>query len=221
MNQPDVTMMILVHNAFRRDLLRMQAAATEVGDDPAALTALRAGWRTFSEYLTIHHTSEDEVLWPTLQAKPDAHTALLTQMAQEHAQLDPLLEQIEQDLAQASTTHLVARLERLAEVLIGHLDHEEGAALPLVRETLTPQEWTAFGNDQRRRIGIKGGAWFFPWLLDGASPQTRAFALGLLPPPLRLVYRWVWQPRYQRHSPWRPRPVELAQADRKTPVASR
>jgi hypothetical protein len=58
MERPDVTMMFLAHNAFRRDLARMQAAAARA-DDPATRTALRAGWATFSRYLTIHHLAED------------------------------------------------------------------------------------------------------------------------------------------------------------------
>jgi hypothetical protein len=68
MDCPDVTMMFVVHNALRRDLDRMQAAAAQA-DDPAARTALRAGWATFSRYLSVHHTAEDEMLWPPMRAK--------------------------------------------------------------------------------------------------------------------------------------------------------
>jgi hypothetical protein len=41
MDCPDVTMMFVEHNALRRDLDRMQAAAAQA-DDPAARMALRA-----------------------------------------------------------------------------------------------------------------------------------------------------------------------------------
>jgi hypothetical protein len=63
-----------------------------------------------------------------------------------------------------ATSRLVALFDELAAVLTGHLDHEEAAALPLVQETLTSREWKAFGDDQRRRIGMNGAGWFFPWL---------------------------------------------------------
>jgi hypothetical protein len=208
MDCPDVTMMFVVHNAFRRDLNRMQAAAAQA-DDPAARTALRAGWATFSRYLTVHHTAEDEMLWPPMRTKlPDRtdETDLLVKMADEHSRLDPVLREIDDNLARGATSRLIALFDELAAVLTGHLDHEEAAALPLVQQTLTSREWKAFGDDQRRRIGMNGAGWFFPWLLDDTSRATRNTVLDIVPPPLRLVYRLIWQPRYRRQSPWRREP---------------
>jgi hypothetical protein len=208
MDCPDVTMMFVVHNALRRDLDRMQAAAAQA-DDPAARMALRAGWATFSRYLTVHHTAEDEILWPPMRAKlvdRTDETDLLVEMADEHSQLDPVLREIDDILAQGATSRLVALFDELAAVLTGHLDHEEAAALPLVQQTLTSREWKAFGDDQRRRIGMNGAGWFFPWLLDDTSRATRNTVLDIVPAPLRLVYRLIWEPRYRRQSPWRREP---------------
>ncbi|MCW2629840.1 hemerythrin domain-containing protein [Mycobacterium sp.] len=208
MDCPDVTMMFVVHNAFRRDLNRMQAAAAQA-DDPAARTALRAGWATFSRYLTVHHTAEDEMLWPPMRTKlldRTDETDLLVKMADENSRLDPVLREIDDNLARGATSRLVALFDELAAVLTGHLDHEEAAALPLVQQTLTSREWKAFGDDQRRRIGMNGAGWFFPWLLDDTSRATRNTVLDIVPPPLRLVYRLIWEPRYRRQSPWRREP---------------
>jgi hemerythrin-like domain-containing protein len=208
MDRPDVTMMFVVHNALRRDLARMQAAAAQA-DDPVARTAIRAGWVTFSRYLTVHHTAEDQMLWPPLHSqlgdRPDK-TDLLVEMADEHSRLDPVVREIDDSLAQGSPSHLVALFAELAAVLTGHLEHEEAAALPLVQETLTMREWKAFSDDQRRRIGLNGAGWFFPWLLDDTPPGTRDKVLGSVPPPLRLVYRLIWEPQYRRQSPWRREP---------------
>jgi hypothetical protein len=204
-DRPAVTMMFVVHNALRRDLARMHAPAAHAGD-PTARTALLACWATFSRYLTIHHIAEDEMLWPPMQAKlgdrPD-EAELLVEMADEHARLDPVLHEIDDSLDQESPAHLVALFGELAAALTGHLQHEEAAALPIVQETLTVREWKAFGDDQRRRIGLTGAGWFFPWLLDGTPPGARDKVLGIVPPPLRLVYRLIWEPRYRRRTPWR------------------
>ena len=67
MDHPDVTMMYVVHKAFRRELARMQAAAAQA-DNPRLHQALRDSWTTFNQYLTIHHTAEDEMLWPPMRA---------------------------------------------------------------------------------------------------------------------------------------------------------
>jgi DUF438 domain-containing protein len=208
LDRPDVTMMFVVHNALRRDLARMQVAAAHA-DEPAARRALRASWPTFSRYLTVHHTAEDEMLWPQMLTKlvdrPD-DMDLLKEMADEHSRLDPVLREIDDNLAKGSPSRLVEQFGELAEALIGHLEHEEAATLPLVQETLTVREWKAFGNDQRRRIGISGAGQFFPWLLDDTTPDTRDTVLGIIPPPLRLVYRLLWEPRYRRQSPWHDEP---------------
>jgi hypothetical protein len=202
-DRPDVTMMFLVHSAFRRDLARMQVAAAQA-DDPVVRTALGAGWSTFSRYLTVHHVAEDDMLWPPMRAKlrgRPTETLLLDAMAREHSQLDPVLREIDDKVSQGSPARLAALFDDLAVVLTGHFAHEECDALPLVRETLTVGEWKAFGNDQRRRIGLAGAGWFFPWLLDDTPPDVRAKGLAILPPPLRLVCRLIWEPRYRRNNP--------------------
>jgi hypothetical protein len=76
-------------------------------------------------------------------------------------------------------------VDALASELGGHLRHEERDALPLLDRSLTPAQWQAFSNDQRRRLGFDGAAQLFPWLLQEASPQQVTAILAGLPPPLR------------------------------------
>ncbi|WP_066899227.1 hemerythrin domain-containing protein [Mycolicibacterium houstonense] len=209
MDRPDTTMMLVVHDAFRRDLARMKFAAAQIGNADIR-SALRSGWQTFSRYLTVHHTAEDEVLWPSMQAKLGDHTTarnLLHEMTDEHARLDPVLREVDDNLAQGSADNLEALFDRLAAVLTDHLEHEESTVLPLVQEILTAEEWQAFGDDQRRRIGFDEAGWFFPWLLDDASAEVHAKVLGLVPRPLRLLHRALWEPRYRMRSPWNRHPA--------------
>ncbi|MDT5067305.1 MAG: hypothetical protein QOK02_3460 [Mycobacterium sp.] len=203
MNQPDVTMMYAVHNAFRRDLSRMRSATADL-NKPAVRKAMTTCWHTFYRYLSIHHTAEDEALWPPMRKKLGGHEQaerLLGQMVDEHSALDPLLEEIDNALRQGQSARLDSLFVELTDVLGNHFEHEETAALPLVRQTLSTREWDAFGADQRRRIGFRGAAWFFPWLLDEAPQDIRDFVLSLVPPPVRLVNRMLWEPRYRRARP--------------------
>src|SRR6266545_72451 len=100
--------------------------------------------------------------------------------------------------------HIHHTVDALAIELHRHLTHEERDVLPLIDQSLSQAEWQAFGNDQRRRTGIRHAAQLFPWLLDAASPQQIQAVLGGLPAPLRVVYRRIWQPRYARHDHWEP-----------------
>ena len=84
---------------------------------------------------------------------------------------------------------------------------------------LTAAEWRRVGFKMVRRNGMSAGGEMFAWILDGAGPDAgraagsdagrsagsdagRAAALGQLPPPLRLLYRAVWKPRYDKTPRW-------------------
>jgi hypothetical protein len=43
---------------------------------------------------------------------------------------------------------------------------------------------------------------FFPWMLEGASPERTAALLGMLPPPVQQAYRDAWQPAYAALTLW-------------------
>jgi iron-sulfur cluster repair protein YtfE (RIC family) len=211
-NHLDLTLMVAFHDAFRRDLAHLARTASRRPaelDEPARRTAVRAGWELFKTQLHIHHTAEDADLWPRMRThlanRPD-ELALLQAMQDEHARIDPLLATVEGAFADRDGGHqrLGDTVDALASTLYGHLGHEERDVLPLIDQSLTQAEWQAFGNDQRRRIGIRGAAQFLPWVLDEASAEQVKAVLGGLPPPLRVVYRRIWQPRYARHDHWEP-----------------
>jgi iron-sulfur cluster repair protein YtfE (RIC family) len=208
----DLTLMIAFHDAFRRDLGHLAHAASRHPaelDEPNRRTAVQAGWELFKTELHIHHTAEDADLWPRIRThladRPD-DLDLLQAMQDEHARIDPLLAGVDGAFADHDGGH--QRLGDTVDALTGelhrHLRHEERDALPLMDQSLTQAEWQAFGNDQRRRIGIRGAAQLFPWLLDEASPEQIKALLAALPPPLRVVYRRIWRPRYARHDHWEP-----------------
>ncbi|MGW1322429.1 hemerythrin domain-containing protein [Streptomyces antibioticus] len=196
---PDLTLMYATHDAFRRDLGLLAAAARNDGAAPGS--AFRTGWDTFQRFLTIHHTAEDDVLWPLMRSKlardPDG-LRLMDEMDAEHAVIDPMIESVEEVLADRRQDRLPGLVATVTERLVYHLDHEEKAALPVVATLLSKEEYDTFGAAQHRLLGLKGGAVYFPWVLDGAPEETSRKALGVLPPPVRLVYRAVWRPRYEK-----------------------
>ena len=94
-NHLDLTLMVAFHDAFRRDLGHLARAASRRPaelDQPARHTAVQAGWQLFTTQLHIHHTAEDQDLWPRMRThladRPD-ELALLQAMQDEHARIDP------------------------------------------------------------------------------------------------------------------------------------
>jgi hemerythrin-like domain-containing protein len=208
----DLTVMLAAHEALRRDLTGLaRAAAGAARSGPAQSEAVLRGWTVFQRQLHIHHTAEDELVWPALRerlAASDGAQSVLDAMEAEHQQIDPLLAAVSQAMDGARPDGVAQNDGRLADTvdvltmaLHGHLAHEERDALPLIGTTLTATEWRTVG----RRIGVRNlrrAPEMFAWMLDGATPDQAAAATGQLPPPARVLYRTVWRPRFVRHSRW-------------------
>ena len=92
-------------------------------------------------------------------------------------------------------------LVSLVSELTGHLAHEERDGLPLIGAALTAAEWRGVGFKMARRNGLSEGGEMFAWILDGADGDAAA-TLRALPPPLRLLYKAVWKPRFSKTQRW-------------------
>jgi hypothetical protein len=208
----DLTIMLAAHAAFRRDLAQLARAATFADlPDPGRRASVQAGWELFKRQLHIHHTAEDEIVWPALRerlTRSENAQSVLDAMEAEHRQIDPLLAAVDVAFARADHGHradvraIGDAADALAGSLTAHLTHEERDGLPLIGEALTSAEWRRVGFRIVRKNGLSAGGEMFAWLADGADPDQAAAAIGTLPPPARLVYRAIWRPRYNRTSRW-------------------
>jgi iron-sulfur cluster repair protein YtfE (RIC family) len=193
----DFTMMYVAHDAFNRDVARLIDATKQGrGFTPAAV----ATWKSFSSQLHTHHTAEDAALWPRLYQVVNAdEVGILENMEAEHATIDPRVERIDAAIADGRSAGLLAELEALGAELSQHMRHEEETALPLLERRLGAAGWEAFTTEIRQRVGgIKGGARYLPWVLDGAVPAVKTKVLKTLPPPARLLYGAFWERRYRK-----------------------
>jgi len=202
----DMSMMFAMHDALRRELAQVGRIATVRDDNPGTLLRAALGWELFKKFLTVHHQTEDDVLWPPLRAsvagQPE-RMALVDALEAEHGVIDPLLLAI--DAAAADPDYGYQRfgdiVDELATKLTAHLAHEETDGLPLIDASLTEQEWQHFAQVHTERI--RGDApLYMPWLLNGASPQMLDAILGKFPPPLLAAFREEWGPRYAGLDVW-------------------
>lgn len=204
----DTWEMVVVHRAFRRDFRLLPGAIRGV---PAGDTARSEYVGGYVEIVTTglhhHHTGEDELLWPKLLDRVGSLNADLVQrMESQHEQVATLLHRVDELLprwrarAEATTRdELASVLEQASVVLNQHLDEEEKEILPLVSVYVTNAEWQALG--ERGKASLPKGAKAFVSLgaiLEDATPEERARFLGILPPPVRLLWRVVGQGIYRR-----------------------
>ena len=222
----DLAIMLAAHRAFRRDLAKLArtAAAADLSD-PARRQSVAAGWELFKHELHLHHTAEDEIIWPALRPRL-AHSqhalSVLDAMEEEHERIDPLLAAVDAAFAQRDASavpgvsspavgpaddwpgedRLADVIDVLTSTLTGHLAHEERDGLPLIGVALTAAEWRGVGFKMARQNGLSDGGEMFAWILDGVGREDAAATLGTLPPPVRLLYRAVWKRRFEKTPRW-------------------
>jgi hemerythrin-like domain-containing protein len=202
----DMTMMFVVHDALRRELERIARITARVDEDPRHVLSTAVGWQMFKKNLTIHHTSEDLCLWPVMQqalaGRPD-DLALVDAMEAEHAVIDPLLADIDAALADRDSglERLTGLTDALYTKLRYHLEHEENEALKLMDNTLTKEQWGAFGKEQNSHH-VDDSQVFLPWLLDDMPADKLARMLGNMPEPMRNAYETEWRAAYEALDIW-------------------
>jgi hypothetical protein len=202
------TIVYLIHEAFRRDIGRLSSAVRGSDTDPARAARLRSHWGFVDEQLHHHHTVEDDSLWPLVRPKLAGRTeslAVLDQMEADHLALLPYSRAVDEAMAAfvsgptaAQGTELADRLDGFGEQLATHLDSEEVRCFPVIDEALSANEFESFGKATAKAVGLRGSARFFPWIFDSADPGERTAVMQMPPPPVRLLCKYVWEPRYER-----------------------
>jgi len=196
----DLSMMYVLHHAFRRDLTAFAAAAKDLPlSDRRAWRALARRWELFATALHHHHGGEDSGLWPLLLERADhAGRQVLIAMEAEHSEIDPLLESCAAGLARLAQAPdpdaraaLVVRLVAGKESLSRHMAHEERDALPLVQRLMSDAEWHQLEEDHFRpaRLPVCTLLRLVPWVMIELPAHARQLMLANASLGQRLVWR--------------------------------
>ena len=199
----DMTMMYVMHHAFRRDLDRFaEAVAATPVEDRATWAALAARWDRFFTILHHHHTVEDRYIWPFLMERADADECdTLQAMEEEHEHIDPLLSSVAEGFAALSGDRLPVDAEDLRaglrvrvaatrDTLGRHLEHEETQAIVILQRHSTTADWHRIEKDE---IGKKKPAVPMPfmvgWCAEGIPSQQRDAIFATAGRPFQVL--WV------------------------------
>lgn len=195
----DMTMMYVMHHAFRRDLNAFaEAAGKTPAGDRRAWRAMAKRWATFSFALHEHHTGEDSGLWPALMDRADdAGRATLEAMEAEHAEIDPILQacaagfaRLEEHADEDARAALAVRLVAARELLGEHLRHEETEAIALIQALLTHEDWERIEEENfKKKIALRDVLRLVPWAAQGVPAQVRR---DLFAKPGGFMHRVMW-----------------------------
>ena len=198
----DMTMMYVMHHAFRRDLLRFTSAvgATPL-EDRVTWQALAARWDRFFTILHHHHSLEDRYIWPFLMERADAgERETLEAMEAEHGHIDPLLTSVSEGFTALAGDRLPAGAEdvraalrvRVAvtrDTLGRHLQHEETEAIVILQRHSTTADWHRIEKEQ---IGKHKIAVPMPFMVGWCAEEIPAKELdtifGIVGAPFKVLW---------------------------------
>lgn len=189
---PELLGFRIAHRAMRGDVRRLAVLTTELAGGqqaatPARASAIAAFVTTLARGIHHHHTMEDELLWPVIERSAGAEVDL-RDLSDDHAELDPLLTEIDgQAAAFASTgdaSALARSLTRLADMLDEHIPEEERLIFPLITKYVSVADW-----DRVEAAVRKGGNVRFdlPRIEQYARPEEMARLRRLAGPVLVLM----------------------------------
>ena len=155
------------------------------------------------QFIRAHHYSEDHGLYPLVRDRDPASSELLDTMHADHEEVASALSAVEQaaDNTLVDAAPLAVAVDRLADVLLPHLQREEDEMMPVVSSVVTHAEWQAIEYEYNLKskslaqLGREGH-----WLIDDATPQDRATVLALVPPVPRVLLVLGFARSYRRHA---------------------
>ena len=201
------TEMPLIHRIFRRQFAEVASLVREV--DPAdsrRVDAVAVHLTFLLDGLHMHHTTEDDLIWPKLVDRVGMDADKVARMELQHHEIDAAVLRVRTACAawRRATSHdpamsLADELKSFLVVLEAHLDEEEREVVPLIDLHLTDSEW--------QEVGEKGFEKFTPaqrWIATGqlvevVSPEEVAVVFRTLPSPVKVLWHLVGKRSYRRY----------------------
>ncbi|WP_395307462.1 hemerythrin domain-containing protein [Mycobacterium sp. AMU20-3851] len=200
----DLSGITLTHRAMVTDTSRLADLTTAVAQRRLPCPPRRA--RAIARYVTLmcesihhHHTMEDDVLWPVIEAAAGDFVDL-SELTEDHAALDPRLDRLRAAAAAFGRSGdpemarpLAAGLADLHRLLNAHIADEERELFPVIRRYVSIQDWQAVEKAAQRtgRLSFDG-----PRILAVATDPERATLAAAVPAPLMMLLRCMaWRHR--------------------------
>ncbi|AEA24228.1 hemerythrin domain-containing protein [Pseudonocardia benzenivorans] len=208
---PDLLGLRLLHRAMRAELHRTTALAERLADvrtgcSPRRARAVDKWVRDLCAEIHHHHTAEDLDAWPVIAARAGAAVDL-TELSDDHAALDPLLDRVRAAAAALATgrpeeqpalaAELAAALSVVRDELDEHIDAEERDVFPVIEQYVPAAEWAGVERAVRARKGGPGIAFQLPRIVAAATPAESA-AMRKVAGPVLIALLTVVGPAHRR-----------------------
>jgi iron-sulfur cluster repair protein YtfE (RIC family) len=196
--EADLTGFTMIHRALRSGTRDLAGAATAIGAGAPCPASRRGAYVAFAtevlHEIHLHHTREDDVLWPVIAASAGAAVDL-EPLTDDHTELHHVLARAEEALrafaaaadVRAAAAPLGAVLTEMADLLDEHIVEEEAEVFPVIREHVSAQDFAACEKRFQKGSSPKHLMFVLPWIIAQCMPEERTAALAQAPAPLKVL----------------------------------
>jgi hypothetical protein len=161
--------------------------------------------RLLDVLMTVHHDTEDELLWPLAQERAPEHEAVFI-MEAEHQELNDGLVRVntltqawQADPSATNRAALHTELIAVEKVLLRHLGHEEKEALPLLATVISDEEFARFGNNVRAALTPEQRTILLGLIVEDTTPALGASILESMTPEARASFEIEGRPQVRAY----------------------
>jgi len=205
--KPDLILVNLIHQSLRIDATRLvdSVVALNAKSAPSRLPAIKAFFERYHDQLLLHHSHEDGLFFPAVEARVGADRMRLAELTRQHEALDSALLAVSDELTilgdgggsfAAQHAKACGALSSMDDALTTHLDLEEATVLPLVESEISVDDYKRLETQARHATPRDRARFMVPWVVAHATPAQQG-ALFRSAPPLRFV-NLVARRRYRR-----------------------
>jgi hemerythrin-like domain-containing protein len=199
----DVSDMYAIHKALMGALDSAPAYVAKADLDPDRVEAIGSFYENVIEFLHVHHTGEDELVYPVLEERCAESRSELERIDNQHKLLHAPMEAGRSAIAAwraaPSTDNaqaVVHAIGAIVEPLRPHLAEEESVLLPIAAKWMSPEEWGRLpGHGMMIYRADK------PWLALGLireqlNQEQRDSMLAGMPPEMRTMWTEQMEPAF-------------------------
>ena len=203
----DASGMAEIHRMFRAGFGEAPSLVQAVANNDAAQADVVGDYlEMLSVGLHGHHEGEDTMLWGPLETRAPSCVVHVERMKAQHAEMLVHLNELDASLPAwrengraADAGPVTGALAGINRALAVHLPDEEATIVPVMETVLTPKDIDAL-SEHGRKSTPKGKMFIQLGTILAAQPDGGvAWQREHLPAPVRLIWRLVGRPRYEKY----------------------
>jgi hemerythrin-like domain-containing protein len=199
----DVSDMLAVHRALTAALDAAPGYVAEADLDSQRVEVIGSFCENVIEFLHVHHTGEDELIYPVLEERCAERRSELERINDQHkllhAPMDAGRSAVASWRAASSTDNAQAVIDAIASIVepLGpHLVEEETVLLPIASKWMSVEEWGRLPGHHMMSFRADK-----PWLMLGLvreqlDQEHRDGMLAGMPPEMRTVWTEHMEPGF-------------------------